>query len=154
VDSAPGEGTTFRLFFPRLELPQRVRPQAEAVLVVEREPQLLSLVQRVLEGEGFIVLPARDASEAEARLREYRGAVAIALASTEAEDEHHRLGMRLSTLRPGLRLMPLRGRAPTAPQHDGVAPGVRSVSLESLPTEVRRALGRVAPPEQAGPLLH
>jgi hypothetical protein len=34
------------------------------------------------------------------------------------------------------------------------APPVRTVSLESLPTEVRRALGRTPTSESPGPLLH
>ncbi|MBF5042177.1 PAS domain S-box protein [Aggregicoccus sp. 17bor-14] len=167
VDSAPGQGTTFRLYFPRLAAPApRAAAAPEAVLVIEREPELRALVQRVLEGEGFTVLPAHDAADAEARLRAHRGRVALAVADLD-EAERERLSAQLAALRPGLRLMSLHARAPQGPPpaHDGVAtasaaPAGVATSLDALPREVRRALGdeltggAPAPNGRTKPLLH
>ena len=181
VDSAEGQGTTVRLYFPRLTPPPRAAPAgarapepAGAVLLLEREPGLRGPVQRVLEGEGFTVLGARDEAEAEAQLREHRGPVLLALADVEEGGEREALASRLAQLRPGLRLMSLRARPPaaaapavTAPRDAMAAPQAalspafpRGLSLEALPREVRRALGDGAgeggPPSGGGPgpLLH
>ncbi|HET9449968.1 MAG TPA: PAS domain S-box protein, partial [Aggregicoccus sp.] len=164
VDSAEGQGTLFRLYFPRLPATARPRPAAtagEAVRVVERAPELRAPVQRVLEGEGFTVLGAGDAAEAEALLREYRGPVALALGDFADESEREQLHARLTALRPGLRLVSLRSRG-EPPRRNGLAHDAvpaaasegegRGLSLEALPTQVRRVLEDGEEPP--GPLLH
>jgi DNA-binding response OmpR family regulator len=51
-------------------------PRPVTVLVADDEPQLLRLVVRVLEREGYDVVPARDGQEALAAFAERPGAVA------------------------------------------------------------------------------
>ncbi len=167
VDSAEGQGTTFRLYFPRLPTSVQPRaPAAEAVLVVEAERERRALVQRVLEGEGFTVLSAADADEAELRLRAHRGPVALALADWQDAAARERLHTRLTALRPGLRLMSLHRRSTgadaaatsgLAQEADGAwgggrTQGLEALRLEVLPTEVRRALEERE--ARAGTLLH
>jgi PAS domain S-box-containing protein len=73
VESALGEGTTFRIYFPAVAKPVQVRekpapPQNErgtgTILVVDDEPALRSLAKAILERNGYQVLLAKDGREA------------------------------------------------------------------------------------------
>ena len=74
VDSAPGEGSTFRLYFPavagpaveqrRQSAPQAVRRGSETVLFVEDEEALRRVWSESLREAGYTVLEAADAREA------------------------------------------------------------------------------------------
>jgi len=86
VESAPGQGTTFRLCFPehRDELvpedpladqPASVAPHHATILVVEDEPALLQLARRVLERAGHTVLVAATPGEAIALAERHAGEI-------------------------------------------------------------------------------
>jgi hypothetical protein len=74
VDSAPGQGTTFTIVFPRVATP--VQPHrdhgtrthapggSETILVVEDEPAVRELVSRILAARGYTVLVAGEGREA------------------------------------------------------------------------------------------
>jgi PAS domain S-box-containing protein len=74
VYSEPGQGTTFKIYFPQAreaeataELPlvvDEARPGSETILVIEDEPMVLRLVRRTLEQQGYRVLSAEDPGEA------------------------------------------------------------------------------------------
>jgi PAS domain S-box-containing protein len=75
VYSEPGQGTTFRIYFPDVtETKQGVReepvkialaaPQSHQILFVEDEPMLRRLTRRVLVEAGFQVLEAANAAQA------------------------------------------------------------------------------------------
>ncbi len=73
VQSAPGQGTTFHLYFPihkseaedhQLAQPARVTPDAGAILLVEDDPVLLSANRRFLVARGYTVLEALTVDEA------------------------------------------------------------------------------------------
>lgn len=76
VESEPGQGNTVRLFFPPAKetvdsfdlvpesTPRGLPRGTETVLLVEDEATVRDLVQRVLESQGYRVLPARSADEA------------------------------------------------------------------------------------------
>lgn len=64
VRTGPGQGTTFTMYFPRAEIhpeatsvPIRKRPMpgTETILLVEDEPQVLSLGRRILKQLGYTV---------------------------------------------------------------------------------------------------
>jgi PAS domain S-box-containing protein len=72
LDSVPGKGTTFRVFFPAVEAPALKVEKAPApavfrgtgtVLVVDDEPALRKLAQVILEQRGYSVLVAADGQE-------------------------------------------------------------------------------------------
>jgi PAS domain S-box-containing protein len=66
VDSRPGLGTTFRIYFPRVDEPlsrdSRPPPESpasgghETVLLVEDEDSLREMIREILEGAGYTVL--------------------------------------------------------------------------------------------------
>jgi PAS domain S-box-containing protein len=68
-DSAPGVGTTFKVFFPAVEAPvlrvEKASPPAAfrgtgTILVVDDEPAVRKLAQMILEQRGYSVLTASD----------------------------------------------------------------------------------------------
>jgi two-component system, cell cycle sensor histidine kinase and response regulator CckA len=74
VESAPGYGATFRIYFPRVEqevpemregaAPMVPKPGRETILLVEDEPAVRGLVHETLRLHGYTVLVARHGIEA------------------------------------------------------------------------------------------
>jgi len=73
VESAVGRGTTFRVFLPAAEPPAAAKPQtaqpklrggAEAILLVEDDPQMRRMVRLTLRRFGYEILEAADGDEA------------------------------------------------------------------------------------------
>jgi two-component system cell cycle sensor histidine kinase/response regulator CckA len=74
IYSEPGEGTTFKVYFPRvMDDEESVIPRedshaatggSETVLIVEDDASLRALSARILEGNGYTVLLARNGLEA------------------------------------------------------------------------------------------
>jgi two-component system cell cycle sensor histidine kinase/response regulator CckA len=135
ADSAPGKGSCFRIDLPRVrENLEQVseKPGAgsargsETILVVEDEPEVRSLIQRVLKGQGYNVIVADRPSEA----------LAIALQSdlrlhlmvtdvVMPEIDGRELARRIEPYRPGLRVLYLSGYADEAIVRQGVLdPGI------------------------------
>jgi signal transduction histidine kinase len=84
VYSEVGRGTTFKVYFPRVELPldAAARPiqsgplprGTETLMVVEDEPSLKYLTCRALNVQGYEVLPASNGQDALRVAREHKGA--------------------------------------------------------------------------------
>ncbi len=73
ADSEPGKGACFRIYLPRVQAEAEKASEkpvvdsvrgTETVLVVEDEPEVRSLVERVLKSHGYRVLVADRPSEA------------------------------------------------------------------------------------------
>ena len=83
VYSEVGKGTTFKIYFPRVEQPLDVAARpiqgsplprgTETLLVVEDEPALRHLASDVLKGEGYQVLSASNGQDALHVAREHKG---------------------------------------------------------------------------------
>ncbi|RME73110.1 MAG: hybrid sensor histidine kinase/response regulator [Planctomycetota bacterium] len=88
VETRRGEGTTFHVFLPRTHLerrdrePVRARPSVvpvgnETLLLVEDEPPVLAIMERVLQRAGYRVLSAPSPEHAMRRWRECGDEVAL-----------------------------------------------------------------------------
>ena len=88
IESAPGRGTTFRLYFPRVDAPPEDAPAptreparhgTETILLVEDEEALRDLVAQMLRERGHTVLEAdRGSTALEVTLR-YPGVIDLLL---------------------------------------------------------------------------
>jgi len=83
VYSEVGKGTTFKIYFPRVAQPLDVLAKVvpagplprgtETLLVVEDEPSVRHLACRILEAQGYQVLPASDGQDGLRLAREHKG---------------------------------------------------------------------------------
>jgi CheY-like chemotaxis protein len=83
VQSEPGKGTTFEIYFPQVDQPvEKITPSAEAgplprgtetLLVVEDEPVVRNLARNVLTMQGYDVLAAADGREGLRVAKEHKG---------------------------------------------------------------------------------
>jgi len=89
VDSAPGKGCRFEIFFPIAGLPHGTdKPDlvtatraagTETILLVEDDAEVLQLVRTVLEEQGYTVIAAQTGSEALAALKSQQEKVHLLL---------------------------------------------------------------------------
>lgn len=79
VESAPGQGSVFRVTFPTAEMetarpPAEARPEADPhrlrILAVDDEPAIVQMVTSILQTEGHQVQPVPSGEEALKRLRQ------------------------------------------------------------------------------------
>lgn len=103
-ESAPGEGTTFRILLPLLDqaaepeededtgpIQLEKRPNSGRVLVVEDEPGVRRLLKLILEKAGFEVVAAASSSEANAALEEFGNSFDTALIDVVLRGESGRV---------------------------------------------------------------
>jgi signal transduction histidine kinase/CheY-like chemotaxis protein len=116
VSSEPGKGSTFRIYFPRLEgTAESTRIEAagsiglqgtETVLVVEDQEDVRSFVVDALARRGYRVLPAGDGDEALALAGAHAGKIDVLLTDVVLPGMNGReLAERFRTLRPGTKVI-------------------------------------------------
>lgn len=153
VDSAPGAGTTFRIFLPRAgqtphvaTVQDRALSGARTVLVVDGDDGVRHSTCRILESLGFAVVSAASAEEALTTLERSDNTPDLLVAAlTLPGMEGTELADRLQSSFPGLGVIFLSGYALEGHDYDKDVAGGRRLlqkpfSVESLTGAVRRVL--------------
>ncbi len=117
--SEPGEGTTFKVYLPRLEsaadtlqaaLPVAPEGGTETVLIVEDEEVVRDLAGRTLREFGYTVLEARQGVEALALVQQNGRKLDLVLTDLAMPEMGGReLASRLAALAPGLPILYMSG---------------------------------------------
>jgi two-component system, cell cycle sensor histidine kinase and response regulator CckA len=156
TESELGRGTTFSIYFPRVdraakELPIVVAPHVlatghEVVLVVEDEPAVRALVTRVLTTEGYVVFAASDASQALALLEEKDRWVDLLLTDVVLPRglQGDALAQEALALRAKLSVLFMSGHPRESLMRErGLAAGVNYLSKPFSPDSLRRKVREV-----------
>jgi len=130
VDSAPGTGTTFSIFFPRnqscaveqaekrYELPL---VGGETVLIVEDEEQILDLARTILEQYGYNVLSAKAPGDACLICEKNVGNIHLLLTDVVMPTMNGKeLQARIERIKPGIRTLFMSGYPADIIAHRGV----------------------------------
>jgi len=156
VESAPGQGTTFRIFFPRIEgeradsdpmgraatLPKG----SETILLVEDEEPIRALIRMRLAAHGYTVLEAASAEEALDLSAQHAGPIELLLTDVVLRGDSGRvLADRLRAQRPGVKVLYMSGYTDDVIAHHGVLePGLvflqKPFTPAALARKVREAL--------------
>ena len=158
VDSAPGAGTTFRVYLPRHtgdtspvveEQPvAAVSRQGETVLVVEDDPFIRKLARQMLGELGYTGLEAASSTEALALAERHGAAIRVLLTDVIMPEMNGRdLAARVAQLCPDIRTVFMSGYAAGIVSAGGVLePGFsflqKPFSVRALAAALRQALDR------------
>jgi PAS domain S-box-containing protein len=156
VKSLRNKGSTFSIRFPAVDVPLDVRKRGgppalpnsgtETILLVEDEPGVRHLVQRVLSDRGYDVLEARDVAHAADISTNYPGPIHLLLSDIVMPGlSGPDLAQRIVAQRPDVRVLYMSGfanRLSTA--HGSLSPSVtilhKPFTPESLVRTVRDCL--------------
>jgi two-component system cell cycle sensor histidine kinase/response regulator CckA len=152
VSSELGKGTTFKVYFPRIE--HRVHTAAssidktgparrgtETLLVVEDEPSLRHLAQGVLEGQGYDVLTAMNGQDALRVASEHKGhPIRLVLTDVIMPQMGGKvMGDRLKLALPDVKILFTSGYTNDAIAHHGVlAQGIEFLPKPYTPVALAR----------------
>jgi PAS domain S-box-containing protein len=163
VDTEPGKGTTFGIYFPRVEGPAAgsgeggagsERRGSELVLLVEDQPDVRGLTKAALLSFGYEVAEAADGAEALAWLETHPETVHLLLTDVVLPGINGRqLASRARELRPGIRVLYMSGYTDDMIVRRGVLDAdvsylAKPFKLEALASKVRQVL-EAAPLEDA-----
>ncbi|MGH9945533.1 MAG: ATP-binding protein, partial [Pyrinomonadaceae bacterium] len=159
ADSEIGRGTTFRIYFPRVEAPIRsdivkdgdgALPQGEeTVLLVEDEDIVRELTHEFLEMSGYTVLEARNGRDAITICEQHDGPINLVLTDVVMPQMSGReLVERLAPLRPAMRVLYMSGYTDDQIVHHGVLSESKSFlekpfTIQALARKVRAVLDAV-----------
>jgi PAS domain S-box-containing protein len=154
-ESEVGRGTTFRVFLPRVDEPVTqpearaiqppIHPGDETVLLVEDEPEVRSLVQRILKTQGYTVVTAANPDEALAVAREFKGTIQVMVTDVVMPGMSGlQLAERLLPTRPNMRVLFVSGYTHESIGHQGVLdPGTAFLQKPFTPNALARKVREV-----------
>jgi PAS domain S-box-containing protein len=172
VESEPGQGSTFRVYLPRVATPviapeprravaaPAARPAAttgdglvtgrgETILLVEDAERVRAVVREILEMSGYAVLEAHHGAEALELSNRHAGPIHLLVTDVVMPQMSGReLAQRLATLRPDLKVLYMSGYTDDAIVRHGVlASGIAFLSKpftpDALALKVRELLDGV-----------
>ena len=165
IYSEPGQGTSFKIYFPRVDEPAEAMvapvPAAplargtETILLVEDDDEVRGIAREVLEAQGYTVIQARDPGEALLMARRHEGPIGLLLTDVVMPRMSGRaLATELAPLRPETAVLYISGYTDDAIVHHGLLdPGIpflqKPFTPEGLARKVRETLdrARLAPGE-------
>src|SRR5277367_5939567 len=157
IYSSPGQGTTFKIYLPRVDEAIKVEAPAgaatsftgnETILLAEDETSLRTLTRNTLELCGYKVLEAKDGAEALQVSDAYKGSIDLLLTDMVMPVMGGRaLAQELVRRRPEVRLAYMSGYTGQAVGSQGpVDPGsvflLKPFTRELLTRKIREALDR------------
>ncbi len=164
VNSVPGEGSTFRVYFPvakqpalqnstTLPLSSAVHAGNETILLVDDETSVRSFVARMLRKYGYQVLDAASGAEAMLLSGQHGGPIHLLLTDVVMPRiSGPQVAERLVTARPDMRVLFMSGYAEDAIIKQGVLrPGAdlieKPLTADTLGRKVREILDRADQPK-------
>jgi len=158
VYSEPGQGTTFKLYFPRVWEPlpdpsgmgssQTTKSGGETILVVEDEQAVRDLTVRILQQLGYTILTAASGAEALEISRSHAGHIDLLLTDVVMPNMSGRqLADHIQLTRPRTKALFLSGYTEnTVVHHGALDPGVnflpKPFSREDLSRKLREVLAK------------
>ena len=156
VYSEPGHGTTFKIFFPRIEeAPDKIKPKtgsgdlprgSETVLVVEDEKEVRTLASNVLKRQGYRVLEASNGGIAFLLCEQHKSPIDLMLTDVVMPEMNGReLAERVAGLHPEMKVLFMSGHTDDAiVQHGILEKHVNYIqkpfTVENLARKVREVL--------------
>jgi PAS domain S-box-containing protein len=158
VYSELGRGTTFKIYFPRIEASISIaKPEAqvgatvggnETILLVEDEHAVRGLAKRILETHGYLVLEAHHGRDAIRISDEYPGPIHLLVTDViMPEMSGRQVADRLAESRPEIRVLFVSGYTDNAIMHHGVLEAStaflqKPFTRDSLARKVRQVLDK------------
>jgi two-component system cell cycle sensor histidine kinase/response regulator CckA len=159
VESEPGHGSVFSLYFPQIAGQPKPEPGVEAtsersigtgtILVVEDQEDVRQLSVLILTGMGFDVLQAADGNEALALVERTRVAIRLMLTDVIMPGMNGReLAERMALIRPEMKVIFMSGytdriMSPTGVLDNSVNYLQKPFSADQLNAKVRQVLKQV-----------
>ncbi len=156
VYSEPGEGTTFKIYFPQHvgkadqivkdEKTARIKNGNETILLTEDEPMILNMATAMLENQGYNVLPAATPEKALRLSKEHSGEIHLLMTDVVMPKMNGRdLAKNLLFHHPKLKVLFMSGYTANVIAHHGVLEeGVNFIqkpfSAEAVAAKIREAL--------------
>lgn len=158
VYSEPGQGTTVRIYLPRLAggatslvkgaVVRSAECGSEIILLVEDEPMILEMTTTMLKLQGYNVLPAATPGEAIRLAREHAGEIHLLMTDVVMPEMNGKdLAKNLLSLYPDLKRLFMSGYTANVIAHHGVLDeGVNFIqkpfSMDDLAAKIRDVLDR------------
>jgi CheY-like chemotaxis protein len=162
VDSAPGMGSSFRIWLPRAEAQAELPPIApsaaaprrgdETILLVEDETVVRHLVAEILESSGYTVMQAGDGPSALELLRRHSGKLDLLVTDVVMPGmSGPEVAQAVTSMRPGTEVLYTSGYTDSAIGHHGVLePGIaflqKPFSADDLTRKIRALLDEASVP--------
>jgi signal transduction histidine kinase/CheY-like chemotaxis protein len=156
VSSEPDHGTTFKIYLPRFtgeitpiaekEDSKPVPDGHETILLVEDQPEILNMTTKLLNRQGYTVLPATNATEAIRLANIYEKEIHLLMTDVIMPEMNGRdLAKEITTKHPGFKCLFMSGYTADIISHHGILDeGIyfiqKPFSSKDLSFKVREAL--------------
>lgn len=154
LQSEPGLGTTFRIYFPVAteepqaqdqRMPTMLVPGTETIFLVEDDRLVRRLTREILESAGYTVLDAPNAVEALRQIQECgQGPDMVLTDIVMPQMSGRELSERLAVLRPGTRILYMSGYTDDAVVRHGIFTAeVEFIQKPFTPSELTRRVREI-----------